>query len=110
MKRTLLLLLSIVSTLACGIDIELDGDAERDPCDAMCLAQAAAGCADFSMNTGQRACRSLYAAAPACEAQLDALTTCAARSRYACSDGRPRIDACRAESDAAGRCMNAQGR
>lgn len=111
MMRTLLLL-SIVGTLACGIDLDLDGDDDStsDPCGAMCLAQSAAGCPNFSTQSCQRTCLGLYSAAPRCTAELDALTRCAARSHYVCSDGRPRIDVCTAELDAATRCMNASQR
>lgn len=109
-RNLLLLLLSIVGTVACGIDIDLDDSSERDPCDAMCLAQASASCASFSMSRCQSACRSLYATAPRCEAALDAVTRCAARSTYTCTDGRPTITTRVAEVDAAGRCMNAQER
>lgn len=111
MMRTLLLL-SIVGTLACGIEVDIDGDdhGTSDPCGAMCGAQAAAGCSNFSLQTCQRSCLALYNAAPRCAAELDAVTRCAAGSRYVCTDGRPTIDACRAEVDAAGRCMNAQAR
>jgi hypothetical protein len=110
MKRNLLILLAIVGTLACGIDIDLDDSSERDPCDAMCLAQASASCASFSMNRCQSACRSLYAATPRCEAELDAAMRCASRSTYTCTDGRPTITSCVAELDATGRCLNAQER
>jgi hypothetical protein len=111
MMRTLLLL-SIVGTLACGIDIDLDGgdDAASDPCGAMCLAQAAANCPGFSMQSCQRTCLGLYNAAPRCTDALDALTRCAAHSRYACTDGRPMADACHVEVVAASACMNGQPR
>lgn len=106
MMRNLFLLLTIVGTAACGIEIDIDGDdGAGDPCQPMCRAQAAAGCASFSADNCLRSCRALYNAAPRCTAQLDAVTRCAARSTYACVDGRPTINTCRAEADAAGRCM-----
>mgnify|MGYP001405731816 CR=1 FL=1 len=108
MKRNLLLL-SIVSTLGCGIDITLD-DVGRTPCEAMCDAQASAGCAGFSTARCESACGAFYTQAPRCEAALDAAMLCAARSTYACTDGRPTAASCRAEVQAAGRCIDAQPR
>ena len=107
MTRNLCLLLTILSTAACGIELDVDGDlSDRDPCASMCAAQAAAGCAGFSADSCRRACRALYDAAPRCGAQLDAVTRCAARSAYTCSNGRPTIQTCRAEADTAGRCID----